>query len=284
MFRLVFVVVQLSAVAVSASEPVRTFLDDLPTFWEGVEAADAIVSGTVITEGGALVLRVDETLKGAAPKTVECLGRTSEGAPVVGVLFKRSRFDAEVLRNNPSAGPALEAINRKRGELTIVHQIELATGERTRVVGLINDLLAAQRARAPRDEVMARRLFELDSTHALGRAWLEKTGIVHEATRQAVARRVLSRRDDCFQMADLLALIPGVRDPVLTDALVDALKATMARPRIAVYLERPLTVLASRVDPTLKPPTGPSGTATEEAVRQWFAEVDSKWQSIKATR
>lgn len=277
-----------AATTATASTPVPSFLDGLTTFWDEVAAADAIIVGTVTsTTRRTAEVRVDERLKGEAPPTIEGFAESAfrplpVGAQVLCVLFRAERFDADVLAQNPAAKEALAELRRTQPTLSTTRQLEFATGERTRVIGVVTDLLAAQREKRPRNEAMARRLFALETTRSLALAWLTKTGVTEEATRRALAQRVLSRSAGPFEAADVLSLLEADHDPALTDALLDILKKALAQPRIAKWLQGPFEALARRVDPSLTVPP-PSGHPEAEAqLREWFAKVEARWQAVKA--
>lgn len=271
------------AVPASADTVVRGFLGDLPTFWEFLASADAVVAGSVI-DGDSL--RVEERIKGASPETVAVVGgkqRLPSGAAAVVVLFEAERTYAAILERNPSATAEVNELRRTRPALSSERTVAIATGERTKVVELFRELLAAQRTQPRRDDRFAARFLELDTLRADGLVWLKSSGVTDEA-RQVLSQRVLARRGDAFEAAELLTLIGRDDDRALTDAFFDIVKTTLTKPGIARWMQAPFEVLARRVDPALTVPAVTGSPDADKAMREWFAKAEARWKAVRAAR
>jgi hypothetical protein len=113
--------------------------------------------------------------------------------------------------------------------------------------------------------------------------WLKSSGVTDEA-RQVLSQRVLARRGDAFEAAELLTLIGRDDDRALTDAFFDIVKTTLTKPGIARWMQAPFEVLARRVDPALTVPAVTGSPDADKAMREWFAKAEARWKAVRAAR
>lgn len=264
----------------------------LPTLWEELESADAVVVGTLVeVKGRDAVLRVEERLKGEAPERVSTSTGSSgdvsgAGAQVFALLFNAERMYREIERRNPEAKATLEQWRKEKPAFNVQRQVVFATGERSRVTGLLKDALSQQRKKTARGEAFGLGLLRLETTQREGLRFFEATGLT-PAAREELKRRVLSRSAGLLAAATLMKQLEADPDPALTDAYLDVAKRwlTNAAAGAGAVAKEPLELLARRIDASLTCPLPPDGgfdvRNRDAAVREWLRLLDERW---KATR
>lgn len=288
--------IQLVAVLLATSAQATTteegWYGPMPTFWEQLESADAVVVGTLVeVKGRDAVLRVEERLKGEAPdRVITGVGTRGDelaaGAQVFALLFNAERMYREIERRNPEAKAMLEQWRKEKPPINVERQVAFATGERSRVTGLLKDALSQQRKKTARGEAFGLALLRLETLQGDGLRFFEAVGFT-PAAREELKKRVLTRSTDLFTAATLMKHLEADPDPALTDAYLDLAKRWLSRPTrgAAAWAKGPLDLLAHRVDASFTcppPPDGGSDLNNRDAeVRECLRLVDERW---KATR
>jgi hypothetical protein len=250
-----------------------------------------VVVGTLEVKGREAVLKVEERLKGDAPERVSTFGAApgaefGAGTQVFALLFSAERMYRELLRRNPEAKATVDEWRAQRPALKVERQVVFATGERARVIGLLEDALTQQPKEVARGEAFGLGLLRLETTQREGVRFFEAAGFT-PAAREELKKRVLSRSAELFTAATFTKHLEVDPDPALTDAYLDLAKRWLSNVAMGAgaVAKEPLELLAQRVDASLICPLPPDGgfdvRNRDAVVREWLRLLENRW---KATR